>query len=77
MDTLKERKDMDPAYMWDLTTIYPDDAAWEKDYSALSAQVPTLAEFQGKLNTAAGIRAFFDAELDLAGKPANKKSRGI
>ena len=28
-EALKERKDMDPAYQWDLSSLYTDDAAWE------------------------------------------------
>ena len=27
-EALKERKDMDPAYQWDLSSLYTDDAAW-------------------------------------------------
>ena len=27
-NVLKERKDMDPRYEWDLTTLFADDAAW-------------------------------------------------
>lgn len=28
---LKERKDMDPKYMWDLSLIYKTSEDWEKD----------------------------------------------
>jgi oligoendopeptidase F len=62
---LQERKDLDPAYMWDLTPIYTDDAAWEKDLEKLAAEVPDMARFAGSLHTAQGIRSFFDAEVDL------------
>lgn len=34
-ETIKERSEMDPKYMWDLSTLYKDDAAWEEDLVAL------------------------------------------
>ena len=30
MSELKARRDMDPAYQWDFTPIYPSEAAWER-----------------------------------------------
>ncbi len=62
---MKERKNMDPAFQWDLSTLYKDDAAWEKDFAAVDADVDKVAAFQGKLNTAADIRACYDASTAL------------
>lgn len=28
-EELKERKELDPAFQWDLTSLYEDDQAWE------------------------------------------------
>ena len=35
-EELKERKDMDPAFQWDLTSLYKDDKAWEEAFSQLT-----------------------------------------
>lgn len=43
---LKNRKEMDPRYMWDLSHIYPTRDAWEKAYQeaeVLTNQIPPLA----------------------------------
>ncbi len=55
-EELKERKDCDPRYQWDLTTLYRDDSAWEKDLASLGAAADAVAAFQGKLRDAASIR---------------------
>ena len=43
---LKNRKEMDSRYMWDLSHIYPSVEAWEKAYAeaeALTDRIPSLA----------------------------------
>lgn len=65
-EELKERKDMDPAYTWDLSSLYASDADWEKALPSLDTYVQKAAAFQGKLNTAANIRDFFAAETELS-----------
>ena len=34
-EALKERKEMDPQYQWDLTKMYASDAEWEKAFAAI------------------------------------------
>ena len=70
-EELKERKDCDPRYQWDLTTLYRDDSAWEKDLASLGAAADAVAAFQGKLRDAASIRGYFDAETALERKLDN------
>lgn len=60
MANLQERKDMNPDYQWDLTTLFPDDTAWEKALEELNPEVEKLAAFQGKLRNAEQIRKFFN-----------------
>ena len=70
---LRERKEMDPAFMWDLTSLYRDDEDWEAAFSQLSDKVDAVAAFDGKIaqtdNDAAAaihcIRALLEAETEL------------
>ena len=56
-EALKERKDMDPAYQWDLSSLYTDDAAWETALQGLDECITKTAAFEGTLTTAEAIRA--------------------
>ena len=47
-ELLKERKDMDPAFMWDLTKMYASDEEWEKAFAALDPVIARAASFAGK-----------------------------
>ena len=60
-EALKERSEIQEQYKWDLTRMYADDAAWAKAYAAFEATVPALAAYAGTLNSAANLRAWFDA----------------
>ncbi len=62
-EALKERKEMDPQYQWDLTKMYASDAEWEKAFAAIDPKIEALAAWEGKLNNAASIREFYDAEI--------------
>ncbi len=58
----KTRKDADPRFMWDLSAIFKDEAAWQAAYSAVEADIPTLTEIKGTLGASAeALRAGFDA----------------
>ncbi len=63
-ETLKERAELDRAFMWDLTPMYKDDAAWEDALSGLDAKIEKLVAFQGTLKDADTLLAFFAAETD-------------
>jgi oligoendopeptidase F len=45
----RDRSKIPDQYKWDLTAIYPSDAAWRAEKEKMVAQLPTLGEFQGKL----------------------------
>ena len=51
MTELKARRDMDPAYQWDFTPIYPDKAAWEAELLALTKETETVAALKGTFKT--------------------------
>lgn len=64
---LRERGEMDPEYMWDLSSLYASDEDWEKALPGLDPIIEEATAFRGKLRDAASIRAFYDKseELDL------------
>ena len=43
------RHDIPESDRWDLTHIYADDEAWEKDFAALQERYPQITRFRGKL----------------------------
>lgn len=67
-EELRERKDIDKAYQWDLSSLFADDAAWEEGFKKLDPMIQEAAGYQGKLKDAVSIRSCFEAEtkLDLA-----------
>ena len=50
----KERSAIPDKYKWDLTHLYPDDAAWRAAKEKVAAEIPKLAEFKGTLASAPG-----------------------
>lgn len=65
MSELKERKDMDPRFQWDLTTLYKNDKDWENTLPRLDEKIAKAASYQGTLKDAETIKKYFDAETDL------------
>jgi oligoendopeptidase F len=47
------RADIDPAYTWNVTSVYPDDAHWEAEYARVVAAFPDLEALRGSLGTTA------------------------
>ena len=68
MEPLKERCEMDSAFMWDLTRMYASDEEWEKDLEALKGETEKLASFQGSLNSPENVKRYLDYETDLERK---------
>ena len=44
---LKNRREMDPRYMWDFTHIFESKEAWEAAYAEASENVATLSAIKG------------------------------
>ena len=51
--------------MWDLTTLYADDEAWEAAFADLPARVDAVCAFAGRLTDADTIRSLLEAETEL------------
>ncbi len=62
MEAIKERKDMDPNYMWDLTPLFKNDEEWEKELNGFDSKINELVSYQGKLTDASTIHEFFEKE---------------
>ena len=60
MEQLKARKEMDPAYTWDFTDLYPSDEAWEQEVNALKAEIPALAALKGTMTSADNLKNLLD-----------------
>jgi oligoendopeptidase F len=56
---------------WDLASLFPNDAAWEKAFTEWEKQIPGYAEFQGNLGDSVenlAVCLTFDEEFDRAGE---------
>lgn len=61
--TLRERSQMDPAYTWQITDLYPTDDAWRADYERLRGLLAQMAGYKGHLNdSAATLLAFLQLQ---------------
>ena len=65
---LKNRKDMNPEFMWDFTHIFPTKEAWEAAYKEAEAMTAGLAAYEGTLGeSAAALQKALDA-VNAAGE---------
>lgn len=61
-EVLQERKDMDSQYMWDLSTLFDSDEAFEEALKASEKEIALLGKYEGTLHDAKAIKVFLDAE---------------
>ncbi|MEW6250516.1 MAG: oligoendopeptidase F [Planctomycetota bacterium] len=47
---VRERSEIEQKYLWAVEAIYPDEAAWEKDYEHVAGQIDKLAALKGTLS---------------------------
>lgn len=66
---LKARKDMDPAYQWDLSAIFQNQEAWEAAYADAAAAVEKVASLKGTLGESAeALKAGLQLIADVSQK---------
>ncbi len=53
----RDRAKTPDKYKWDLTDVYPTEAAWRAAKSKLQAEIPQIAQFKGKLSSGAAVLA--------------------
>ena len=80
---LPKRKDVPLADQWDLTVMFPSDAAWEKEFTAWEREIPKYEPFRGQLaksaKTIAALLEFnaaFDRRAERLGIYAGLQSVG-
>ncbi|MEM9587068.1 MAG: oligoendopeptidase F [Planctomycetota bacterium] len=65
--TLLSRDEVAIEDTWDLSSLYPDNDAWEADFANLDGQIETFESFQGRLGESAALLAEalqFDSDFD-------------
>jgi oligoendopeptidase F len=70
-NTIITRDQVPLEYTWNLSSIYATDADWETEFAAVSARMPQLAQFSGKLKSAKSLAqalAARDIENSTIGK---------
>ncbi len=67
MADIRRREDVAAPYKWDLTHIYPDDAAWEAAMASGMEEVRAFAQYGGKVaeNPRKVIREYFELDEKL------------
>src|SRR5436305_9890806 len=68
---LPPRSKVKPADCWDLSSLYPNDKAWNTDFDKWSKQIKGYDKFRGKLGQSAKTLAAclnFDREFDRLGE---------
>ena len=66
-NTLLSRQDVQTQDSWDLSSLYPDDSAWESDFKELENQIPEFDNYRGKLGESSEQLAAaltFDSSFD-------------
>ena len=63
---LRSRREMDPAYMWDLKDIFKTKEDWERACAELQGEIPEMGRFFGTLGTAAGAKEALDRFYEAA-----------
>ncbi len=66
----RERSEVPEKYRWNLSDLYPSDAAWKAARDELARRIPALAAERGKLGASAGalrqgLDAIFGAQREL------------
>jgi oligoendopeptidase F len=65
--TLPERFEVAASDTWDLSSLYADNASWEKDFALLDTRIAKLESYRGRLGESAEVLAEaldYDSEFD-------------
>ena len=64
---IQHHGEIDPRYTWNAASVFPSGEAWDAEYDAVAAILPSLAAFQGRLvEGAAALSATLEAVQSLA-----------
>ena len=65
MKTYKSRKEVPDKYKWDLTDLYKDDKAYEREFDELKSRLPELYKYKGHITDADKLYEFLELDTDL------------
>lgn len=72
---LPARSEVDPAFTWDLTALYPTPEAYRAEFARAEQELTSLAAFRGQLGKNAGaLGEFMDAYWDSLGRMARLRA---
>ncbi|MGM9942018.1 MAG: oligoendopeptidase F [Bulleidia sp.] len=74
---LKERKEINPQDMWDLSTLFESDAAFEEAMKQADEMIGSLGQYRGTLHDAQHIAAYLKTESEVERKISNLYSYGF
>ncbi|XEC93236.1 oligoendopeptidase F [Paenibacillus tarimensis] len=66
MNTVMKRSEQQTENLWKLEDLFPDQAAWDKEYLDAKRQIKEIAAFQGKLADPLQLKACFELEDELS-----------
>ncbi|MBH5318217.1 oligoendopeptidase F [Paenibacillus sp. GSMTC-2017] len=66
MSQLPKRSETPAEHRWKLEDLFPSQAAWDKEYASAKKLIKKAADYQGKLNNAAQLKACFELEDELS-----------
>lgn len=64
-DQIPKRDELDPAWTWDLESMYSSESAWEADYEGIDDLVQPLLDLKGTLNNPEALSHWYHRESDL------------
>lgn len=64
-EVVKERKQIEEKYLWDLKTLYSSDEEWEKHFNSLDEKIQKVTSFVGTLNTPSNVKAYYDYQVEM------------
>lgn len=66
MEQVKLRNQIEDKYKWDLTPMFASDEKWQEEFNALSAKLPMLDEYAGRLDCEENILACLKLSDELS-----------
>lgn len=63
--TIRERSEIDPAYMWDLSKMYESDTAWEAELCKAEPAYRDVMKLRGTIRDAATLKTALEKKRDL------------
>jgi oligoendopeptidase F len=66
MNQVTTRKEVSQEHRWKLEDLYPNQAAWDAEFSRVKGQISEITSYQGKLQDAASIASCFALEDEVS-----------